>query len=114
MKKTLLIAVVIFLILSLVIGIGTLYIVTSQSEQMTEQERALMVDGDAVAEWLEDWTVDPNKETVVKSTYFDRSFELEYEYHAPDDGNAPYITYTITKEKSKYSLGAAESIGFVR
>ncbi|MHC4177369.1 MAG: hypothetical protein ACYSWU_07675 [Planctomycetota bacterium] len=82
-----------------VVGIGALYVFTATEEEVTAEDRRLVVDIQTLAGSLEDFVPDPNNETITKQRYFDRSYEIEYEYIDPDDDYEPYLYCCVTVER---------------
>ena len=82
-----------------VVGIGALYVLTATEEEVTAEDRQLVVDIQALASSLEDFVPDPSNETITKQRYLDRSYDIEYEYDDPDDDYEPYLYCCVTVER---------------
>ncbi len=81
-----------------VVGSGALYLLTAVTEEVTPADRRLVVTIHDLAEYVEDYVPDPEHETITKQRNLDRSFEIEYEYDAPDDEDVPYLMCSLSVE----------------
>lgn len=87
------------LLVLLVVGATLLFELTSSSEPVGTADRALLLDAEAVAEWLEGYEVQPNTATVTKTRYIDGSYELDYEYEDDRDDDYLYVTSNVSIER---------------
>lgn len=87
------------LIVVAVSGIFALIRLASSEEEMTERERALLMNIDELAEWT-DYSPDLLAETFYKEKWFDGSYELNYEYDAGVEGLGLYLAYSLTVERT--------------
>ena len=84
---------------AIVIGLGALFYYTSEEEPVSPQERELVVQAGELAPLLEGVEVDPAAESIVKTRYFDGSFDIDYEYTHP--GEQPlYVQSSVHFEPS--------------
>ena len=90
---------IIALVLLVVVG-GFLFIATGTEEPVTDEDRAVLVDINLVAEWMEDYIPQRRGEKITKTRYIDGSYDIDYEYDIPDDADAPYLNCTVTVEKN--------------
>jgi hypothetical protein len=88
-------------IAGLVVALGVAYNVTAEEEEMSADERALMLDINHVSGWLESYTPDMTREVYRKVRYFDDSYEIEYEYDVPELEDEPYLSYSVTFETTQ-------------
>ncbi|NQU24688.1 MAG: hypothetical protein HQ567_25685 [Candidatus Nealsonbacteria bacterium] len=84
----------------LVVGLGAAFVLTATEEEVTAEDRQLIVDAQTLAECMEDFTADPQNETITKTRYFDRSYDIEYEYDDPSDDYEPYLYFCVTVERN--------------
>ena len=85
-------------LLAAVAGAAIFFLVSGQKKQMTSEERALLIDVSDLAEWVEGFTPESDRESYTKITYFDRSYDLEYEYDPVSMENDLYVNCSITVE----------------
>jgi hypothetical protein len=83
-----------FLLVGATVAFGILYVWTAKAVPVTQADRGRVLDIRALAEWMEDFTPDPTRESIRKERYIDRSWELEYEYDDPSEA-APYLTCSV-------------------
>ena len=83
--------------IALVVGFGALFVLTGEETPPNPAERAMLVD---IAALGGDFEIDPSRERALKTTYFDKSWELTYEYDDPREG-APYLDCTVTFERKR-------------
>lgn len=82
-----------------VVAMGLLFEFTSSSEPVGASDRAMLLDAEAVAEWIDDYEVQPGIETVTKTRYIDGSYELDYEYEDDRDDDYLYVTSNVSIER---------------
>jgi hypothetical protein len=82
-----------------VVGMGAVYVLTAAEEEVTAEDRQLVVDIQALAGLMEDFVPDLSNETITKRRYFDRSYDIEYEYDDPNDDDEPYLYCCVTVER---------------
>lgn len=102
---TFLIPLTIIASLALVVALGLFFNMTGEVLAPTAEEEALVLDIDHLSDWMVDYVPDFARETLTKTRYLDRSYELDYTYDVPDDENAPYLSYTLTFEPSQTDAG---------
>jgi len=88
-------------LIAFVAGIGALYVFTATEQEVTAEERRLIVDAEALAGLVKCFVPDPSRETITKRRYLDRSYEIEYEYDDPNDDYAPYLYCCVTVERKQ-------------
>jgi len=81
-------------------GLVLIWEAGAREEPITPEERALLLDADRLAEWMDDFEPDPAFETAKKTVYLDGSIDLDYLYDDPAD-EAPYLDFSVTIEKKK-------------
>lgn len=86
---------------ALLLGLGLVFNASGQSEPLRSDERALLLDIDHLARWTNGYVPDVHAERVSKTRFFDGSYAIEYVYDVSDDDSAPYLTYTVTFERSE-------------
>ena len=91
---------IISLVLLVVVG-GFLFMATGTEEPVTGEDRAVLVDINLVAEWMEDYVPERRGEKVTKTRYIDGSYDIDYEYDIPDTEDAPYLNCTVTVETTR-------------
>ncbi len=99
----------VLLVVGLVIGVpilcllglaslGALYMLTATEVPITEADRNVVLTAERLAEWIEDFTPDPQHASLSKVRYIDGSIEIEYEYDETENDEAPYLHYTVSYE----------------
>ena len=85
----------------LVVGLGALYWATSSEEPLGPNDQAAIVDIDMFLDWSGDtYAPDYSGEKLIKTRFFDGSYDVDYDYDVPEDPNAPYLNCNITVEKN--------------
>ena len=87
--------------LAAVLGLGALFNLSGTNVALAAGERELVLDISHLTGWIPGYTPDLAGETVTKTRYLDDSFEIEYEYDLPQDGEAPYLSYNLSFEPSE-------------
>jgi hypothetical protein len=85
-------------VLAAFVGAGALYLFSATEEEVTAKDRQLVVDVEALAEWIGDYVPDPRNETITKTRYIDRSLEIEYVYDGGADESEPYLQCCVSWE----------------
>jgi hypothetical protein len=94
--------------LLLVVGLVTLYWATSTVEPVGPNDRAAIVDIDMFLAWSGDtYAPDYRGETIVKTRFFDGSYDIVYDFDIPEDPNAPYLNCNVTIEKNNTDAKAS-------
>ncbi len=91
----------VLMVVLLIGGVGALFVLTATAEHVTAEDRQLIVDARALAEYTEDFTPNPKNETITRSRYIDRSYDIEYEYDDPGNDNEPYLHCCVTVERKR-------------
>ena len=85
----------------LVVGLGALYWATSSEEPLGPNDQAAIVDIDMFLDWSGDsYVPDYRGEKIIKTRFFDGSYDIDYDFDVPEDQNAPYLNCNITIEKN--------------
>jgi hypothetical protein len=82
------------------VGLGAVFNASGRDEALLASERALLLDIDHVARWMDGYVPDPGAEATSKTRFVDDSYTIDYVYDDPNDQNAPYLAYAITVEAS--------------
>ena len=86
----------------LVVGLGALYWATSSEELLGPNDQAAIVDIDMFLDWSGDpYAPDYSGEKLIKTRFFDGSYDVDYDFNVPEDPDAPYLNCNITIEKNK-------------
>ena len=92
----------------LVVTVGALYWATSSEEPLGPDDRAAIVDIDTFLAWSGDaYTPDYSGETIIKTRFFDDSYDVDYDFDVPEDPDAPYLNCNITIEKDETEAAAS-------
>jgi hypothetical protein len=92
----------------LVVGLGALYLVTSTEEPLGPNDQAAIVDIDMFLDWSGDsYAPDYSGEKIIKTRFFDGSYDIDYDYDIPEDPQAPYLTCNITIDKNNADAKAS-------
>jgi|GEM_PF-796569 len=92
----------------LVVGMGVLYWATSTEEPLGPNDQAAIVDIDMFLDWSGDpYTPDYSGEKLIKTRFFDGSYDIDYDFDVPEDPNAPYLNCNITIEKNNADAKAS-------
>jgi hypothetical protein len=83
----------------LLVGGGALFLVTAKEEPVTATERQLVVDAGKLSQCMEGFSPNPQYESITKTKYLDRSYDIEYQYDAPEDSDDPFIYCCLTVER---------------
>jgi hypothetical protein len=86
---------------ALLLGLGLVFNASGRSEPLSEQERALLLDIDHLARWMDGYLPDAGGGSAVKTRFLDDSYGIEYVYDVPGEDDAPYLVYSITFEGSE-------------
>ena len=84
--------------LLLLVGDGVLFMVTAQDEALSADDEAALLTVSVLAEWMEDYSPDLSKETLSKTRYLDRSYDVDYEFDDAGNDVAPYLMCSVTVE----------------
>ena len=85
----------------LIVGLGGLFVLTAAEEEVTAEDRQLVVDAQTLAQCMENFVPDLQNETITRSRYIDRSYDIEYEYDDPDNDYEPYLYCCVTVERKR-------------
>jgi len=84
--------------LLLVVGSGSLFVLTAKDQPLTAKDKAALLTIEDVALWAEDFSPDKSMESFSKKRYLDGSYEIDYEFDDPADEDAPYVLCSIAVE----------------
>ena len=84
----------------LIVGGGAFFLLTAKDVPVTTADREAVLDISDVALWIDDFSPDSSKESLKKTKYIDKSYEIEYEYDDSLNDDAPYLMCSITVEPS--------------
>ena len=87
--------------LLLLVGGGVLFMVTAQDEALSADDEAALLTVSVLAEWMEDYSPDLSKETLSKTRYLDRSYDVDYEFDDAGNDVAPYLMCSVTVEPKR-------------
>ncbi|MBT4692209.1 MAG: hypothetical protein HOB73_02575 [Planctomycetaceae bacterium] len=86
----------------LVVGLGVLYALGSTEERVSRSDQVAIINIDRLLDWSGDLYIpDYSGEKIVKTRFFDGSYDVDYEFDVPEDPNAPYLNCNIAIEKNK-------------
>jgi hypothetical protein len=92
----------------LVVGLAALFWATASEEALGPNDRAAIVDIDMFLDWSGDpYVLDYSGEKIVKTRFFDGSYDVDYDFNVPEDPDAPYLNCNITIEKNKADANAS-------
>lgn len=81
----------------LLFAAGVVFEMMGEETELSAVERELLLDIETLSGWLE-YTPDPTLAKTYKKTYFDGSYELDYEYQDQWDDGAIYMNYKVNWE----------------
>ena len=84
----------------LIVGGGAFFLLTAKDVPVTTADREAVLDITDVALLIDDFSPDTSKESLKKTKYLDKSYEIEYEYSDSLNTDAPYLMCSITVEPS--------------
>ena len=84
----------------LIVGGGAFFLLTAKDIPVTSADREAVLDITDVALWIDDFSPDTSRESLKKTKYLDKSYEIEYEYDDSLNDDAPYLLCSITVEPS--------------
>jgi hypothetical protein len=84
----------------LIVGGGAFFLLTAKEVPVTTADREAVLDITDVALWIDDFSPDTSKESLKKTKYIDKSYDIEYECDDPVNDDAPYLMCSITVEPS--------------
>ena len=84
----------------LIVGGGAFFLLTAKDVPVTSADREAVLDISDVALWMDDFSPDSSKESLKKTKYIDKSYDIEYEYDDSLNDDAPYLMCSITVEPS--------------
>ena len=84
----------------LIVGGGAFFLLTAKDVPVTTADREAVLDITDVALWIDDFSPDSSKESLKKTKYIDKSYDIEYEYDDSLNDDAPYLMCSITVEPS--------------
>ena len=87
--------------LLLLVGGGVLFMVTAQDEALSADDEAALLTVSVLAEWMEDYSPDLSEETLSKTRYLDRSYDVNYEFGDAGNDVAPYLMCSVTVERKR-------------
>jgi hypothetical protein len=100
-------------------GLGVLFNATGTEEALAPGERELVLDIGHLTAWMEGYSPNLASESVKKTRYIDRSYEIQYTYEVPDDDSAPYLSYLLNFEPTEtdanstyFSLWGGSKVAF--
>ena len=82
-----------------IVAIGLFFEMTATDLDVTDADRAAVLDIGELRDWIEDFTPEMTQEVWSKKRYIDGSIELDYEYDEPDNENAPYLSCTVNFDR---------------
>jgi len=84
----------------LFVGGGALFMLTAKEVPVTVADKEAVLDIADVALWLDGFSPDSSKESLKKTKYLDKSYEIEYVYDDSLNADAPYLVCSTTLEPS--------------
>ena len=84
----------------LFVGGGALFMLTAKDVPVTVANKEAVLDIADVALWLDGFSPDSSKESLKKTKYLDKSYEIEYVYDDSLNADAPYLVCSTTLEPS--------------
>jgi hypothetical protein len=84
--------------LLLVVGTGSLFVLTAKDQPLTAKDKAALLTIEDVALWAGEFSPDKSLESFSKKRYLDGSYEIDYEFEDPADEDAPYVMCSIAVE----------------
>ncbi len=78
-----------------IVAIGLFFEMTATDLDVTDADRAAVLDIAELTEWMEGFAPQSSQEVWSKKRYIDGSIELDYEYDEPENENAPYLSCTV-------------------
>ena len=103
----------------LVVGTGTLFVLTAKEQPLSANDKAALLTIEDVALWMEGFAPDKSLESFSKKKYLDGSYEIDYEFEDSSDEAAPYVMCSIAVEPkasdalfSYKAMQAGLNIGF--
>jgi hypothetical protein len=91
--------VALLLVVGAIIAVGAVFVMTAKEQPVTAIDRQMIVDIEALAECMEEFSPDLQYESIKKTKYVDRSYDIEYEYAPPDESDDPFLYCCITVER---------------
>ncbi len=76
------------------------YVLTAREVLLTEEERGLVVDVAHLARFVHGCKPNPAHERLSKQRYVDRSYDIEYEYEAPEGESPLFLTSSLSVENT--------------
>ena len=84
----------------LIVGGGAFFLLTATDVPGTTADRGAVLGITDVALWIDDFSPDTSKESLKKTKYIDKSYDIEFEYADSLNDDAPYLICSITVEPS--------------
>ena len=88
-------------------GLAALVIIFTAPREVTRRDRQVLVDAQAVAGHLENFTPNPRRETLLKRRHLNGSWELDYRYDDPTLPHAAYVHCRVSVEPTVAAAVAA-------
>jgi hypothetical protein len=82
------------------VGGGAFFLLTAKDAPVTVADREAVLGITDIALWIDDFSPDTSKESLKKTKFFDKSYDIEYEYDDLLNNDAPYLLCSITVEPS--------------
>ena len=82
------------------VGGGAFFLLTAKDAPVTVADREAVLGITDVALWIDDFLPDTSKESLKKTRFLDKSYDIEYEYDDLLNNDAPYLLCSITIEPS--------------
>jgi hypothetical protein len=72
----------------------------SESANLTEQDKAAVLQIEDLAVWIEGFIPDPTKGSLVKTKEFDKSYDIDYTYEDQEGDTPLYLYHSVSVQPS--------------